>query len=292
MVSNRSGSDSSGKQRLRWTQELRDRFEEAVNQLGGADRATPKGILKTMDFPGLNIYHVKSHLQKYRISKFIPETYDRGRLDRRKVSELLPNFSTTSAAQINELLQTQIEVPRRTIDQTEIQRNLRFKIEAQARYFENIAAEEHRNLSGKDTKVYKSTSSLPSLCEESELTARDHECNLEVSDKEEDHFKGNIKPSSIIQRAPEQYSLPNIIEGRMRNDGVQPHKRLRVENYTIFPTSRFELPSCSLEHNQAKMVDKTFFVKDLPSSDSTYDTTFPWPVASAKSTSTSSYVFR
>lgn len=29
--------ESPGKQRLRWTQELRGRFEEAVNQLGGAD---------------------------------------------------------------------------------------------------------------------------------------------------------------------------------------------------------------------------------------------------------------
>ncbi|KAF5202650.1 Myb family transcription factor phl7 [Thalictrum thalictroides] len=280
MVSNRCGSDSSGKQRLRWTQELRDRFEEAVNQLGGADRATPKGILKTMNFPGLNIYHVKSHLQKYRISKFIPETYDRGRLDRRKVSELLPNFSTTSAAQINELLQTEIDIQRRTNDQTEVQRNLKLRIEAQARYFESIIAEEHRNhSSGKDTiKVYKPTSSLPSLCEESELTARDHECDSEVSDKEEEeHFKGiitkNIKPSSIIQRSPEQY----IIEGRMRNDGgvePQPHnKRLRVENYAVIPT-RFE-------HNQLKTM-KTHFVKDSPSSDST----FPWPVpvvASAKS---------
>lgn len=29
--------ESPGKQRLRWTEELRGRFEEAVNQLGGAD---------------------------------------------------------------------------------------------------------------------------------------------------------------------------------------------------------------------------------------------------------------
>lgn len=35
MGSNRS--DGSGKERLRWTQELHYRFEEAVNQLGGPD---------------------------------------------------------------------------------------------------------------------------------------------------------------------------------------------------------------------------------------------------------------
>jgi hypothetical protein len=32
-----SRSDVSNKERLRWTQELHDRFEEAVNQLGGPD---------------------------------------------------------------------------------------------------------------------------------------------------------------------------------------------------------------------------------------------------------------
>lgn len=30
-------SDGSGKERLKWTQELHDLFEKAVNQLGGPD---------------------------------------------------------------------------------------------------------------------------------------------------------------------------------------------------------------------------------------------------------------
>ncbi|KAF5190918.1 Cysteine proteinase [Thalictrum thalictroides] len=88
MIFNRCGSDSSGKQRLKWTHELRDLFEEAVKQLGGADRATPKCILKTKNFPGLNIYHVKRHLQRMsRNSKLVYLS---------EISAAVSNFSVVS----------------------------------------------------------------------------------------------------------------------------------------------------------------------------------------------------
>ncbi|KAF2306391.1 hypothetical protein P3X46_005008 [Hevea brasiliensis] len=184
-----SRTDGSGKERLRWTQELHDQFERAVNQLGGPDRATPKGILKAMSVSGLTIYHVKSHLQKYRISKFIPESNHKVKFERRDISELLPNFSATSGAQLNEALKMQMEVQRRLSDQLEVQKSLKMKIEAQRRFLERIV-EEHRNRTVNVQKHSKpfSPTSLPSLCEESESNAKGFESDEEGDRSDQIHY--------------------------------------------------------------------------------------------------------
>ncbi|CAK7343918.1 unnamed protein product [Dovyalis caffra] len=206
-----SRSDGSNKERLRWTQELHDRFEEAVNQLGGPDRATPKGILRAMGISGLTIYHVKSHLQKYRISKFIPET-NRGKFERRNISEMLPNFSVTSGAQLNEALLMQMEVQKRLSDQLEVQKSLKLKIEAQGRFLERIV-EENRNrtttINPKHSKSF-SPESLPSLCDESESNAKEFETDSEsekVETQSEEDFQALKRLRTENQVLPSRYQL-------------------------------------------------------------------------------------
>ncbi|CAL1401837.1 unnamed protein product [Linum trigynum] len=243
-----SRSDGAGKERLRWTQELHDRFEEAVNQLGGPDRATPKGILKAMSIPGLTIYHVKSHLQKYRISKFIPETPNRG-MERRNISEMLPNFSATSGAQLNEALQVQVEVERRLSDHLEVQRSLKLKIEAQGRFLERMV-EEHRNRAAFSKPRPFPTMSLPSLYDESESNTKEDE-----SDSEGDRLE--------VQSAQDFRDM----------------KRLRMEN-DILPL-RYKISSsvaaaAVLDPYSAAVQNMLMFQKDAKFSYPTQGINFAW----------------
>ncbi|GKV40387.1 hypothetical protein SLEP1_g48041 [Rubroshorea leprosula] len=155
-----NGSGDSGlvlstdaKPRLKWTSDLHDRFIEAVNQLGGADKATPKTIMKLMGIPGLTLYHLKSHLQKYRLSKNLQGQVNIGAnkmgtagMAGDRTSEAngthMNNLSigpqTNKSLHIGEALQMQIEVQRKLHEQLEVQRHLQLRIEAQGKYLQAV----------------------------------------------------------------------------------------------------------------------------------------------------------
>ncbi|KAA3472788.1 myb-related protein 2-like [Gossypium australe] len=144
---------TDAKPRLKWTPDLHERFIEAVNQLGGADKATPKTVMKLMGIPGLTLYHLKSHLQKYRLSKNLHGQANNGSnkigavaMAGDRMSEAtgthMNNLSiapqTNKGLQIGEALQMQIEVQRRLHEQLEVQRHLQLRIEAQGKYLQAV----------------------------------------------------------------------------------------------------------------------------------------------------------
>ncbi|KAI7731470.1 hypothetical protein M8C21_026894 [Ambrosia artemisiifolia] len=141
---NNSASLAS-KQRLRWTHELHERFVDAVAQLGGPDRATPKGVLRVMGVQGLTIYHVKSHLQKYRLAKYLPDSSSEGKpFDQKESGGMLSSLDGSSGMQITEALKLQMEVQKRLHEQLEVQRQLQLRIEAQGKYLKKIIEEQQK----------------------------------------------------------------------------------------------------------------------------------------------------
>ncbi|KAK4432563.1 Myb-related protein 2 [Sesamum alatum] len=152
---------TDAKPRLKWTPDLHERFVEAVNQLGGAEKATPKSVLKLMGIQGLTLYHLKSHLQKYRLSKNLhgqansgsnkPSTADRlPEMNGTHMSN--PNIAaqTTKNMHLGEAIQMQIEVQRRLHEQLEVQRHLQLQIEAQGKYLQTVLEKAQETLGRQD----------------------------------------------------------------------------------------------------------------------------------------------
>ncbi|KAG6502528.1 protein PHR1-LIKE 3-like isoform X2 [Zingiber officinale] len=123
----------NAKPRLRWAPDLHSRFVDAVANLGGPDKATPKSVLRLMGIKGLTLYHLKSHLQKYRLGR-----QSRGDQKAMETSKLRSSNSTWRNNYIAEAFRYQLEVERRLQDQLEVQKKLQSRIEAQGRYLQAI----------------------------------------------------------------------------------------------------------------------------------------------------------
>ncbi|CAN4118606.1 unnamed protein product [Withania somnifera] len=150
-------SHKPSKTRIRWTEELHDRFLECVYRLGGAEKSTPRQILNLMDSENLTLDHVKSHLQKYRNATH-PESAEKS--EKRNSpdavtciesktyticyshTKFVDHFSwktksdiklVCSGIEIKEALKMQLEVQRCLHVQLETQRMLQMRIEEQAK---------------------------------------------------------------------------------------------------------------------------------------------------------------
>ncbi|KAI3444951.1 hypothetical protein Pfo_001616 [Paulownia fortunei] len=111
------------RRRVRWTKDLHKKFVRSVDLLGGAKKATPKGILNLMNCDGLTIFHVKSHLQKYRVAQLMSET-TKGNAEQ---------LDKKTGIQILKALRLQMDFQRLLYEQLESQKKLQLRIEKQAK---------------------------------------------------------------------------------------------------------------------------------------------------------------
>ncbi|KAK4743570.1 hypothetical protein SAY87_001571 [Trapa incisa] len=148
------------KPRLRWTADLHDRFVDAVTKLGGPDKATPKSVLRLMGLKGLTLYHLKSHLQKYRMGqqakKQSSAEKNKGNPSSYSQYDSIGSSTCTSSRyhehqhgenRIEEALKCQLEVQQRLQEQLEVQRKLQARIEAQGKYLQAILDKAHKSAS-------------------------------------------------------------------------------------------------------------------------------------------------
>ncbi|XP_076894684.1 myb family transcription factor PHL11-like [Bidens hawaiensis] len=150
------------KPRLRWTADLHDRFVDAVTKLGGPDKAKPKSVLRLMGLKGLTLYHLKSHLQKYRLGQQAKKQ-NNGDLNNENSGDSYEPFNMHSTGTSSNSLRTnhepagdipiadalicQIEAQKRLQEKFEVQKKLQMRIETQGKYLQGILENAQKSLS-------------------------------------------------------------------------------------------------------------------------------------------------
>ncbi|KAG0620980.1 hypothetical protein M758_4G259500 [Ceratodon purpureus] len=284
-------SPTDPKPRLRWTAELHERFVDAVNQLGGADKATPKSVMRVMGVKGLTLYHLKSHLQKFRLGKQLQRDSHEANKDGNHGSPHLKGHGASDTKliqnpqdnmQINEARQLQMEVQQRLQEQLEVQRHLQLRIEAQGKYLQSILekAKEtladhtstspvlkaaHEELTELATKVNCEPRGMPSFeslnfpgLNPPELLPHITNIGTPTPDHHNNHISQGISAIAHNIVMPGQNG-DNLTEGGVNNRS-SPGRNSPLSNFLLDHqngglASAFERPGPALRHNSSTLAD-------------------------------------
>ncbi|XP_057439536.1 protein PHR1-LIKE 1-like [Lotus japonicus] len=233
-LSNSASTASQSKPRMRWTPELHEAFVEAVNHLGGSEKATPKGVLNRMKVEGLTIYHVKSHLQKYRTARYKPESSE-GTSEAKITSiDEMKSLDLKTSKGITEALRLQMELQKRLHEQLEIQRNLQIQIENQGKHLQ-MMFEQQRGMVESKVKGPSSPSDVPSAALSDTALPSSPIHNLETSNEEHDKLTSNNSNLKIMPEESSKDASNKQIDGgaEVTNedeavDAAPPPKRAKI----------------------------------------------------------------
>ncbi|KAH9622878.1 hypothetical protein KSS87_008727 [Heliosperma pusillum] len=184
-----------GRQRLRWTEELHNRFVDAITQLGGPDSGGDPQRSSTSDGCPWT-YHLPC------------EKSFTGSKDEKKGSgdgQANPDPSS-HGLEINEALRMQMEVQKRLHEQLEVQRQLQMRIEAQGKYLQKIIEEQQKlgsMLKVSDALPLEEQDNLKNKSSESQPAAEGSPgptSPQRKKQKPDDSITGNLDPSENSQK--------------------------------------------------------------------------------------------
>lgn len=126
----------------------------------GFTEATPKLVLRLMGLKGLTLYHLKSHLQKYRLGQ-LAKKQNAAEANKENSGDSSGQFGlhssgpSTSSLSMNfmqgevpttEAVMSQIQVQKILQEQLQVQQKLQMRIEAQGKYLQAILDKAKKSL--------------------------------------------------------------------------------------------------------------------------------------------------
>ncbi|XP_057786405.1 protein PHR1-LIKE 3-like isoform X2 [Salvia miltiorrhiza] len=185
--------------------------------------------MRTMGVKGLTLYHLKSHLQKYRMGKQAGKELTEVSKEVSCIAESQDTGSSTSTSskmmaqdindgyQVTEALRVQMEVQQRLHEQLEVQRRLQIRIEAQSKYLQSILDKACKAL---DDQAVASAGLEAARRELSDLAIKvAHDCNGVLSVPPVSCDASDTTDGHSIPRLPARLGDCSMDSGMMSSNG-------------------------------------------------------------------------